>query len=312
MSKLFVIAGHGAGDPGACGNGYSEAERVRALAQRIKDLGGSNVMLGDFNRNYYRDNGISNLTISKDYKILELHMDSSSSANAKGGHVIIKAGFKADVYDNNLANLMSSMFPGRANLIVGRSDLANVNRAANKGYNYRLMECGFISNADDVSKFNSRMDELAKGILSAFGIGTGTSSNTGSSSKPSTPSSGYTGNSIVDYLNSIGKDSSFSARKNYAAQYGISNYSGTASQNLALLNAMRGNSGSSASKPSVSYYPAFNSNSIVDGLKKIGVDSGMSNRKRIAAANGISNYTGTSSQNNTLCNLARQGKLKKA
>lgn len=43
MAKLFVIAGHGAGDPGACGNGYSEAERVRALAQRIKTLGGNNV-----------------------------------------------------------------------------------------------------------------------------------------------------------------------------------------------------------------------------------------------------------------------------
>ena len=52
MSKLFVICGHGAGDPGACGNGYQEAERVRALGKRIKELGGNNVMLGDVNRNY--------------------------------------------------------------------------------------------------------------------------------------------------------------------------------------------------------------------------------------------------------------------
>lgn len=35
MAHIFVIAGHGAGDPGACGNGYQEAERVRALAARI-------------------------------------------------------------------------------------------------------------------------------------------------------------------------------------------------------------------------------------------------------------------------------------
>ena len=27
---LFIIAGHGAGDPGATENGYTEAERVRA------------------------------------------------------------------------------------------------------------------------------------------------------------------------------------------------------------------------------------------------------------------------------------------
>lgn len=36
--KLYIIAGHGAGDPGACANGYQEAERVRALAKRIKAL----------------------------------------------------------------------------------------------------------------------------------------------------------------------------------------------------------------------------------------------------------------------------------
>lgn len=56
MAKLFLIAGHGAGDPGACGNGYTEAERVRVLAERIKVLGGGNVMLADTSRNWYKDN----------------------------------------------------------------------------------------------------------------------------------------------------------------------------------------------------------------------------------------------------------------
>lgn len=126
--------------------------------------------------------------------------------------------------------------------------------------------------------------------------------------KPSKPSGNYTGNSIVEYLNSIGKNSSFHARRIYAAQYGIKNYTGTASQNTQLLNAMRRNRKPTAS----SYYPAFNSTSIVDGLKKIGVDNSFANRKKIAKANGIGNYKGTSVQNNKLCNLARQGKLKKA
>lgn len=177
MAKLFVIAGHGAGDPGAVGNGYQEAERVRVLAQRVKDLGGDSVMLGDFNRNYYADNGISSLNISKDYCILELHMD-SASASAKGGHVIIKSGYDADKYDTALAKMISTIFPGRSQTIVGRSDLANPNRAAAKGYNYRLMECGFISNAGDVKTFNSRIDDIAKGILSSFDISVKASSNT--------------------------------------------------------------------------------------------------------------------------------------
>ena len=46
-------------------------------------------------------------------------------------------------------------------------------RAANKGYNYRLLECGFISNAEDVKIFNTRMDDIAKGILNCFGISSG-------------------------------------------------------------------------------------------------------------------------------------------
>lgn len=170
MTRLFVIPGHGAGDSGACGNGYEEAERVRALAQRIKELGGDNVILADFSRNYYADGGINYLDISTDIPIVELHMDSAGK-DACGGHVIIQAGIGgADDQDHNLASLMSSIFPGRARLIVERDDLANPGRAYNRGYNYRLVENGFISNANDVYTFNMKLDELALGYLQAFGI----------------------------------------------------------------------------------------------------------------------------------------------
>ena len=125
-------------------------------------------------------------------------------------------------------------------------------------------------------------------------------------------SSGYTGNSLVDYLKSIGKDSSFVARKKYAAQYGIKNYEGTSEQNTALLNAMRGNSKPSSPKPSVSYYKAVNKNGLVPSLNAIGVDSSFTHRKAIAKANGITNYTGTYSQNDKLATLLANGKLKKA
>lgn len=170
MAELFVVAGHGAGDPGAVGNGYQEAERVRALAKRIKDLGGDKVMLGDFNRDYYQDNGISKLNLPKDCKIIELHMNSFTNKNARGGHVIIWHEYEPDAYDKKLAAFISTILPGRSSTIVKRNDLANPRRAAQKGYNYRLLECGFISNATDMQIFNTRMDEIAKGILAAFGI----------------------------------------------------------------------------------------------------------------------------------------------
>lgn len=168
MPKLFVICGHGAGDPGAGGYGYNEAERVRALATRMKALGGSDVEIGDTSRNWYADGGVNTLKV--DCPVIELHMD-SADGSARGGHVIISSKFSADQYDNALASFIGGMFPGRSQTIVQRSNLANINRAANRGINYRLLECCFISNRDDLNRFNNDMDTLARGILNAFGIG---------------------------------------------------------------------------------------------------------------------------------------------
>ena len=62
------------------------------------------------------------------------------------------------------------------------------------------------------------------------------------------------------------------------------------------------------------YYPSCNSSiqSIVDGLKQIGVDSSKANRDKIANLNGISNYSGSPDQNTTLLNLLKSGKLIKS
>lgn len=169
MAHIFIIAGHGDGDPGASGNGYKEYERVRALAKKIKAYGGDNVTVGDTSRDWYKDNLISSLNISKDWQIIELHMD-GASASARGGHVIINSGYDPDKYDKALAEFIADILPGRASTIVKRSDLANPKRAAAKGYPYRLLECGFITNEQDVKIFNGQMDDIAKGILSVFGI----------------------------------------------------------------------------------------------------------------------------------------------
>lgn len=168
MAKLFVICGHGAGDPGADGGGYTEAERVRALGARIKALGGSEVELGDTSRNWYRDGGINRLETSA--PVVELHMDASGVPGAHGAHVIIKSGFAADEYDRALADRLSAMMPGRAEKIVHHSELANVNRAARRGINYRLVENGFIDSDVDLAYFNEHVDDIARVYLEVFGI----------------------------------------------------------------------------------------------------------------------------------------------
>lgn len=57
---------------------------------------------------------------------------------------------------------------------------------------------------------------------------------------PKNEKSDYKGDSIVDYLKSIGESAGFSHRAKLAREYGLTNYKGTASQNLELLEKMRG------------------------------------------------------------------------
>lgn len=166
---LYIIAGHGAGDSGAVGNGYREADQVRKLADRIKALGGSSVQVHPKTRNAYAEDDLRDYAIPKGAQVVELHMD-SGPASARGAHVIIDGSLTADRYDTALANALAAFFPGRASKIVRRDDLKNVNQAANRGISYRLVENGFISNKADADKFNRQIDDLARIYLNAFGI----------------------------------------------------------------------------------------------------------------------------------------------
>ncbi len=62
---------------------------------------------------------------------------------------------------------------------------------------------------------------------------------------------------------------------------------------------------------SAAYYPQYigNTNSIVDALKAVKVDSSYAHRKEIAGANGIAGYRGTAEQNTEMLNLLKAGKL---
>lgn len=64
----------------------------------------------------------------------------------------------------------------------------------------------------------------------------------------------------------------------------------------------------------IEYYPKCKATylSITKALDSIGVDSSLANRKKIALANGIKNYTGTAIQNISLLTKLKAGKLRKS
>lgn len=120
--------------------------------------------------------------------------------------------------------------------------------------------------------------------------------------------SNYSGTSIVDALKKNNINSSFENRKTLYKKAGFTdNYTGSAIQNLNLLNKLKGNIVINK------YYsaPNYKGYSLVDALKKINVNSSFENRKQIAKKNGISNYKGSYFENLKLLNLLKKGKLLK-
>lgn len=131
----------------------------------------------------------------------------------------------------------------------------------------------------------------------------------------------YTGSSgsLVTGLKAVGAESSYSYRKQIASANGISNYSGTAGQNTQMLNWLKAGTlkkpgGSTTVEISeTEYFPKCSSShtSIVNALKSVGANSSYDDRVQIAAANGISGYSGTASQNTQMLSMLKAGTLKK-
>ena len=154
MSKILLVAGHGAGDPGAVGGGFNERDTMRALAHEIKALIPDVVDVYATTRNMYYDTtyGIGMHTTS--YKeVIELHMDSSKNTAVKGGHAIIYISYQPDNLDKRLVKTIDECFGIVPYLqpsgISKRNNLLNLNVAAKRSISYRLLELGFITNADN-------------------------------------------------------------------------------------------------------------------------------------------------------------------
>lgn len=167
---LYVIAGHGAGDTGSVGCGRFEADMTRMIARRLSELGGDYVMVHDMADDAYQSGFLKTADFMPGTQVLEIHMDWSSDPNPHGAHVIISDRAQADVYDWSLARDMHALMPGRDEMLVRRDDLANPNICARRGIEYRLLECGFISNQKDVTFVLYHLDEICETILKVFGI----------------------------------------------------------------------------------------------------------------------------------------------
>ncbi|MGJ9383253.1 N-acetylmuramoyl-L-alanine amidase [Salipaludibacillus sp. CF4.18] len=170
MSKHLIIAGHGLQpngkvDPGAHGSGTNESEFLREkFIPAMKKFAPDNM---DFHtkNNFYGHQLAPSL---KGYdQVTELHLDWAK--NASGGHVIIYKDYSPDDIDKTIRDVVKNNVGLRSgDGFSYRSDLYNLNTFASRNITYRLIELGFINNADDMQKIKENVDEYAIQLVEAI------------------------------------------------------------------------------------------------------------------------------------------------
>lgn len=180
MAKILLISGHGAGDAGACGNGYREVdltrEFVNILAPKLNKY--ATVDVYDQNRDAFQDLCMGCLNISNDYTyVLEVHFNSASNA-AYGSEMYVVHEESGITVEQEVMKQMANFFTLRDNDSifdgVKRENFGVINRVHDLGMSGALLEVCFISNTSDIHTYQSNKytiaDGVVQGIVDGFGF----------------------------------------------------------------------------------------------------------------------------------------------
>lgn len=180
--KILLIAGHGAGDPGAVGCGYQEAAETRRMANAVKPLleaYGVDVAMYDQNKNAYdtvRFGG--SLPLSGVDYVIELHLnagvgDTGGNDYTTGTEILVHGSEPGTSVEQAALNKICALgFTNRG--VKRRTDLAVMNTVFANGISHALIEICFIDDRDDMqlyaAKFNAIAQAIADGVAEGFGL----------------------------------------------------------------------------------------------------------------------------------------------
>lgn len=218
MTTILNIAGHGRRrngtfDPGA--TGYIKMGEHRYFTEMLfpamkRYLPKNSGMVFHTDYNVYDYGNIVNLAkqYGPDTIVVEWHFDAFVES-ATGGHVIVYKGYEPDAIDLALRDVIAKNIGVRYSHrghkgISGRSNLANVNRTANGGINYRLVEVGFGTNKKDADYMLNNYEKLAHDFVDAL-VGTTVKpkpvdKRIGVNTKAEEPLSKYTDQQLADMV----------------------------------------------------------------------------------------------------------------
>ena len=198
--KVLLIAGHGAGDSGAVGNGYKEADLTRKIVAALEPKLKKYCSVGVYptSRNAYAD--VQNGTFAdyvpggiKNYNyVFEVHLNSSAddpdgNGVTTGTEIYITSAEEGYTVETAILENVCSM--GFRNRGVKRKDFSVIATCKNYGVSSALLESCFIDDQDDVDLLVPNIDKFAQkvvdGIAEGFGLkaSSGSSTSTGTSKK---------------------------------------------------------------------------------------------------------------------------------
>lgn len=180
--KLLLISGHGAGDPGAVGNGYQESDETRKVTQALKEAldGYCEVTIYPVVRNAYTDYRAGQLNATAQFTqydhVLEIHFNASAAGpkdgKTKGVECYVTQAEPVTTLEEAICKNISAL--GLSNRGVKRFNWAVIRSAQLAGVRAALLEVCFIDDPDDMqvytSKFDAIIQAIANSIIKEYGL----------------------------------------------------------------------------------------------------------------------------------------------
>lgn len=174
--KILLISGHGAGDSGAVGCGYKEADLTRQATSILEGkLEGYGISVSRYPtaRDAYQDNrnGCLKANFSSFDLIIEVHFN-SFNGKAYGTETLYKPSSMYQLANKVTAAIASVGFMNRGP--KKRTDLANMNKCARLGVPYILIETCFIDSKADMKLYHEKIYEVwgavAQAVAAYYGM----------------------------------------------------------------------------------------------------------------------------------------------
>lgn len=185
--NILLIAGHGAGDPGATattnGKEHKEAEETRRVVAALQPILQKYCKVSTYptNRNAFEDHKSGTLRSTAKFDnynyVLEIHFNAYQNGpldgNTKGVECYVTSRESGTTVEEAICKNIAAV--GLTNRGVKRYNWSVINSAKNSGVSSALLEVCFIDDPDDMkvytAKFNQIVEGIAKAIVDEFGLG---------------------------------------------------------------------------------------------------------------------------------------------